>query len=208
MGRPSYNQYAVSQTGQTWTYCPSLWGGKDWPYEAYSPKTGMLYVPFNENHCMTLTGMIQPIKPGVWSAGVDINKLDLVLEKNFDHIGGIQAWTVNGGKEAWKLTYKDSWNWGSIMTTGGGLLFAGGTNDRMFRAYDDKSGKLLWEFPTPSGIIAPPSSFSIDGKQYVAIVSGYGVDAQWIQGKMHDQAGWAEKSVPEGGTVWVFALGE
>ena len=87
------------------------------------------------------------------------------------------------------------------------VLFAGGTNDKMFRAYDAKSGKLLWEFPTPSGIISPPSTFSIDGKQYVAIVSGYGVDAQWIQGKMHDLAGW-EKSVPEGGSVWVFALGD
>lgn len=207
-GRPTYNENAVPQTGKSRTYCPSLWGGKDWPFEAYSPKTGMLYVPFNDNHCMTLTGMIQPIKPGVWSAGVDINKLDLVLAKDFDHIGGIQAWTVDGGKEAWKLTYKDSWNWGSIMTTAGDLIFAGGTNDRMFRAYDAKSGKKLWEFPTPSGIIAPPSSFSIDGKQYVAIVSGYGVDAQWIQGKMHAQAGWAEQQVPEGGTVWVFALGE
>ncbi len=204
-GRPTYNEDAKPGTGKTRTYCPSLWGGKDWPYEAYNPKTGMLYVPYNDNHCLTLTGMVQPIVPGQWSAGVDINRLDLSVKKDFDHIGGIQAWSVDGGKEVWRQKYPHSWNWGSIMTTAGGVLFAGGTNDRMFRAYDAKSGKLLWEFPTPSGIISPPSSFSIDGKQYIAVVSGYGVDAQWIQGKMHTLAGW-EKAVPEGGSVWVFAL--
>ena len=45
----------------------------------------------------------------------------------------------------------------------------------------------------------------VDGKQYIAVVSGWGVDAQWIQGKMHGLAGW-EKAVPEGGSVWVFKL--
>lgn len=205
-GRPTYNLDAKPHTNETHTYCPSLWGGKDWPFEAYNPNTGMLYIPYNDNHCLTLTGMIQPIIPGTWSAGVDINKLDLSVKKGFDHIGGIQAWDINTGKEVWREKYPHSWNWGSILTTAGGVLFAGGTNDKMFRAYDAKSGKLLWEFPTPSGIISPPSSFSIDGKQYIAVVSGYGVDAQWIQGKMHGLAGWDEK-VPEGGSVWVFALG-
>lgn len=207
-GRPTYDEAAKPGTGKTATYCPSLWGGKDWPYQSYNPQTGMLYIPFNDNHCMTLTGKIQPILPGQWSAGVEISELNLEVEDDFPFIGGIQAWTVNGRKEVWRTTYPKSWNWGSILTTAGGLLFAGGTNDRMFRAYDAKSGELLWEFPTPSGIISPPSSFEIDGKQYIAVVSGYGVDAQWIQGKMHDQAGWAEKAVPEGGSVWVFALEE
>ena len=206
-GRPTYNEDAIPGTGKTATYCPTLWGGKDWPYEAYSPNSGMLYIPYNDNHCSTLTGIIQPIIPGVWSAGVDINELNIQLRDGWDHIGGIQAWSVDGRKEEWRVKYPGSWNWGSIMTSAGGVLFAGGTNDRMFRAYDEKTGKLLWEFPTPSGIISPPSSFSIDGKQYIAVVSGWGVDAAWVQGKMGDLAGW-EKSVPEGGSVWVFALGE
>ena len=204
-GRPTYNEAAKVGTNKTATYCPSIWGGKDWFYQAYSPKTQMLYIPFNDNHCMTLTGMVQPIIPGQWSAGVDINKLDLKADEDFPYIGGVQAWNVNDRKEIWKATYAESWNFGSIMTTAGDLIFVGGTNDRMFRAYDAKSGDLLWEFPTPSGIISPPSSFEIDGKQYIAVVSGYGVDAQWIQGKMAKQVGW-EESVPEGGSVWVFAL--
>lgn len=204
-GRPTYNEEHKPGTDVTRTYCPSLWGGKDWPYEAYNPKLGLLFIPYNDNHCLTLTGLIQPRIPGVWSAGVDINRLDLSVKEGFDHIGGIQAWSVDGGQEVWREKYPHSWNWGSPLTTASGLLFAGGTNDKKFRAYDARSGELLWEFPTPSGILAPPSAFQIDGKQYIAVVSGWGVDAQWVQGKMHELAGW-EKRVPEGGSVWVFAL--
>jgi len=204
-GRPTYNEDHKPSTGDTKTYCPSLWGGKDYPYEAYNPQTGMLYIPYNDNHCLTVTGIIQPILPGVWSAGVDINGLNLSIVEGADHIGGIQAWNVDGGDVAWRVKYPD-WNWGSIMTTAGGVLFTGGTQDRMFRAYDATDGRLLWEFPTPSGIISPPSSFSINGKQYIAVVSGWGVDAQTVQGKMHGLFEGREKTGPEGGSVWVFAL--
>jgi alcohol dehydrogenase (cytochrome c) len=205
-GRTTYNEDHKPGTGKAAVYCPSLWGGKDWPYEAYSPKTGMLYVPFNDNHCMSLEGKIQERIPGQWSAGVDIPDIKLIVDKNPKYIGGIQAWDINSGKEMWRDEYKKSWNWGSIMATAGGLIFAGGTSDRMFRAYDAKSGKMLWEFKTNSGIIAPPSSFSIDGKQYIAVTSGWGVDAAFVQGLMHELSGWEPKEVAQGGTVWVFAL--
>ncbi|MEG6507390.1 PQQ-dependent dehydrogenase, methanol/ethanol family [Methyloligella sp. 2.7D] len=204
-GQPSYNMENKPGTGKTATYCPSLWGGKDWFYQSYDPKNKMLYIPFNDNHCMTWTGVVQPIIPGQWSAGVDVDKLELKVEKDAPFIGGIQAWNINDRKRMWRTTYKDTFNFGSVLTTAGGVLFAGGTNDRKFRAYDEKTGDLLWEFPMPSGVISPPSSFEIDGKQYIAVVAGFGVDAQWIQNKMHNQLGW-EAEVPEGGSVWVFAL--
>ena len=56
--------------------------------------------------------------------------------------------------------------WGSLLTTGGGLVFGGGTNDRLFRAYDANSGEELWHFRTNSGVIAPPSTFEVNGVQY------------------------------------------
>jgi alcohol dehydrogenase (cytochrome c) len=96
-------------------------------------------------------------------------------------------------------------NWGSILTTAGGLVFNGGTNDRYFRAYDARSGEQLWQFRTNSGIIAPPSTYEVDGVQYVAVTSGWGVDPQFQQGLLSDLVGW-DKSVPEGGVIWVFAL--
>ena len=126
----------------------------------------------------------------------------------------VEALDASDGTQRWKFSaptdYRDSFGFDNgpraTPAVAGGLVFAHGA-DGMLYALDFKTGKLLWEFPTPSGIIAPPSTFTVDGKQYIAVVSGWGVDAQWIQGKMHGLAGW-EKAVPEGGSVWVSALGD
>src|SRR5258708_3935859 len=67
-----------------------------------------------------------------------------------DHIGELQAWNVDTGKKVW-ATSLPAFNWGPVLATGGDVLFAGGTNDRMFRAFDAKTGKILWEFPTIFG---------------------------------------------------------
>ena len=75
------------------------------------------------------------------------------------HVGEVQAWNVDTGKQAWTHAYEKSANWGPMLTTGGGLVFSGGTSDRKFHAFDATSGKLLWEFPTSSGILGQPVSF-------------------------------------------------
>jgi alcohol dehydrogenase (cytochrome c) len=138
-------------TNKEATYCPSLWGGKNWPPIAFSPKTRMIYVPANENLCQTLSG--QP-----------------------------------------EVEY----------TAGKG--FTGGTNDRKFHAFDAATGKLLWEYPTTSGILAPPTTFTVDGKQYVAVESGWGGDSSGMQGNLNRLFPGEYPPVPEGGAVWVFAL--
>ena len=73
-----------------------------------------------------------------------------------DHIGEMQAWDLKTGKQAWTHDFEKSHIWGPILTTAGGLVFAGGTNDRMFRAFDAKTGKMLWEFRTNSGVTGVP----------------------------------------------------
>ena len=98
-------------------------------------------------------------------------------------------------------------NWGGILTTGGGLVFAGGTNDRYFRAFDAATGNLLWQVGTNSGIIAPPVSFAVDGVQYIGVVSGWGVDPAFQQGLLSNLLGW-QKDVPQGGVIWVFAVSQ
>jgi len=123
------------------------------------------------------------------------------------HFGEVQAWNVDSGKKVWTHTFATSHNWGPMLTTAGDLVFSGGTNDRMFRAYDARNGKVLWEFPTNSGVLSQPTSFSIDGKQYIAVMSGWGVDARGVQGTL--MAGLPPgllAAVPEGGSIWVFAL--
>jgi alcohol dehydrogenase (cytochrome c) len=123
-----------------------------------------------------------------------------------DHLGEVQAWHVDTGKKVWSHHFPTSPNWGPIMATGGGLVFSGGTNDRLFRAFDASSGRVLWEFPTNSGIYAPPASFAIDGQQYIAVVSGWGQDARLMQSRIDAVSPGSFPEVPEGGVIWVFAL--
>jgi alcohol dehydrogenase (cytochrome c) len=204
-GRPTYNDDKKPGTGKRADFCPSLWGGKDWPFEAYNPNTGMVYIPANDNHCGSLEGKVQEYVAGQWWTGVDIPDIGFTVDKDAKSYGEIQAWNVNTGEKEWTQLYPNSMNWGSLLTTGGGLVFNGGTNDRYFRAYDARSGEQLWQFRTNSGIIAPPSSFEVDGVQYIAVASGWGVDPAFQQGLIGDLIGW-EKDVPQGGVIWVFAV--
>jgi alcohol dehydrogenase (cytochrome c) len=204
-GRPDVDLAHKPATGKAAQFCPGLWGGKDWPYDGYNPKTGMVYIPSNQNHCNTLEGKVEERIPGQWWTGVAIPDLHFSVDTKASFYGELQAFDVNTGKRAWRNLYSGSMMWGSILSTGGGLLFTGGTNDREFRAYDAATGEQLWRFKTNSGVIAPPSTYEINGVQYVAVVSGYGVDAAYQQGLMSELVGW-EKDVPQGGVVWVFAV--
>ena len=76
----------------------------------------------------------------------------------------------------------------------------------MFRAFDASTGSVLWEFPTSSGVIGQPAAFMIDGRQYVAVQSGWGVDSRGMQARLNRLFPGEYPEVPEGGVVWVFAL--
>ena len=93
-----------------------------------------------------------------------------------------------------------------MMATAGGLVLSGGTVDSKIHAFDAMTGKLLWEFPTNSGILAPPSSFSIDGKQYLAVLTGWDGDARGMGNVVARLFPSDTPPVPTGGAVWVFAL--
>jgi alcohol dehydrogenase (cytochrome c) len=207
-GRPTINPDKKPATGKTTHFCPSLWGGKDWFPEAYSPDTNLFYVPANNNLCSELTG--EPTgkrHSGELFIGVSLGNILTnvrMTDASKTHIGEVQAWDLNTGKQAWMHPYPEM-NWGPLMATGGNLVFGGGTNDRKFHAFDAKTGKLLWEFPTNSGITGVPSSFEVNGEQYVAVQSGWGVDAQRMQGAF-DAVLQHQTKVPQGGVVWVFKL--
>lgn len=202
-GRPAYNSENKPGTGKRATFCPSLWGGKDWPPAAYSPQTGYLYIPANENFCSSIEGVPVEYEPGRGFTGASTQTF---VRDGTDHLGEIQAWNLDTGEKVWTQEFT-SHNWGPIMTTAGNLLFAGGTNDRYFRAFDAESGDLLWEQRTNSGVTGVPSSYAIDGVQYIAVQSGYGVDAQSMQGVINRSRG-TNVQVPQGGVIWVFALNQ
>ncbi len=202
-GRPEVDPEKQPGTGKKAEFCPSLWGGKDWPPAAYSPKTRLLYVPANENLCGTIVGEKVNYTPGERYTGAVAT---LYMQPNADHIGELQAWNLDTGQKAWAHNFENSQLWGPVLATAGDVLFAGGTNDRFFRAFDAASGKTLWEFRTGSGVNGVPVSFQIDGKQYIAVQSGWGVDAARMQARINLVRPHEYPDVPQGGSVWVFAL--
>ena len=202
-GRPEIDPDHKPGTGKNVDFCPSLWGGKNWPPVAFSPKTRMIYIPANENLCASFNAEKVVYMPGGRFTGATGT---MYIAPGADHIGEVQAWNVDTGKRVWTHQYTTSQNWGPMLATGGGLVFSGGTNDRKFHAFDASSGKLLWEFPTNSGITGQPSSFTIDGRQYVAVQSGWGVDARGMQTQLNAASPGNFPDVPEGGAIWVFAV--
>ena len=96
----------------------------------------------------------------------------------------------------------------SVLTTGGGLTFVGGSDDRYFRAFNPKPGDLLWQIRTNSGIIGMPSAFSVDGKEYIAVQSGWGVDGQRITDGLSKTKLAVDPDAPQGGMVWVFSVNQ
>ena len=202
-GRPDVDPARQPGTDKKADFCPSLWGGKDWPPVAYSPKTRLLYIPANDNLCTTMTGQKVTYTPGErYTGGV----ATFSLAPGADHIGELQAWDLDTGQKMWSHPFADSPLWGPVLATGGGVLFAGGTNDRYFRAFDAANGKILWEFRTGSGVQGVPVSFAIDGKQYIAVQSGWGVDAAKMQARLNLIRTHEFPEVPQGGSVWVFAV--
>jgi alcohol dehydrogenase (cytochrome c) len=202
-GRPIVDPDRKPGTNRVATFCPSVWGGKDWPPAAYSPKTRLLYIPANENLCTELKGETAKYVAGERYVGVATNVLLMVA--GADHIGELQAWNIDTGKRVW-TTKLPSQNWGPVLATAGDVLFSGGTNDRLFRAFDAKTGKILWQYPTLSGVNGVPVSFAVGGKQYIAVQSGWGVDAARMQGRLNLLFPGKYPDVPQGGAIYVFAL--
>ena len=202
-GRPDIDPERRPGTGKEAEFCPAHYGGKNWPPIAFSPQTRMIYIPANENLCSRMMG-----RPVTYAAGRAFTGVtnDMFVVPGADHIGEVQAWHVDTGTRVWTHTFATSANWGPMLATGGGLAFSGGTNDRLFRAFDASTGKVLWEFPTNSGVIGQPSSFTVDGRQYIAVQSGFGIDARNMQRRLNGLFPGSYPEVPEGGAVWVFAV--
>jgi alcohol dehydrogenase (cytochrome c) len=206
-GRPNVDPQRKPGTGKSADFCPNVHGGKNWPPIAYSPQTRMIYVPANNNLCGSLMGGPVTYTPGRGFTGtVRGGNVTSPIAPGADHFGEVQAWNVDTGKKVWTHNYRRSPNWGSMLATAGNLVISGGTSDRKIHAFDAQNGKLLWESPTPSGILAPPTTFMVDGKQYLAVLSGWGGDASGMQGTLNRGFPGEFPPVPDGGSIWVYAL--
>ncbi len=177
--------------------CPNLIGGKNWMPMSYSEQTGLVYIP-TMNLCMDLEGIQADYKRGAFYLGVNF---DLGKVGPGGHMGGVKAWDPVKQQQVWFNKQDLPFN-GGMMTTAGGLLFHGDIKG-MFHASDAKTGKELWKFNTGSGISAAPMTYTLDGKQYVAVVSGRTQSIPAFFGALGEKMVAAS---PEGGTLYVFAL--
>ncbi|MFN7981668.1 MAG: PQQ-binding-like beta-propeller repeat protein [Vicinamibacterales bacterium] len=114
-GRPDVDPARKPGTGKRAEFCPSFWGGKNWPPIAYNPETRFIYIPANENLCSAITGREVPYQAGTSFVGATS---ELMIAPGADHIGEVQAWNVDTGAKVWTHTFANSPNWGPMLTTG------------------------------------------------------------------------------------------
>ena len=177
--------------------CPNLLGAKNWMPMSYDAATGLVVMP-TLNLCMDLEGIEPEYKRGAFYLGVNF---DLGKAGAGGYMGGVKAWDPVKGQEVW--FNKDELPWaGGVLTTAGGLVFHGDVKG-WFKALDAKTGKTLWKFNAGSGISAAPMTYTLDGKQYVAVVSGRTQSIPAFLGAIGEKVVAAS---PEGGTLYVFSL--
>ncbi len=152
----------------TQNICPAALGTKDEQPAAYSPLTGLFYVPTN-HVCMDYEPQKVSYTAGQPYVGAT---LSMYPPKGETHMGNMIAWDASTGKIVW--SNKEQFSvWSGVMTTAGGLACAG-TLEGYFKCWDQKDGKLVYKNRTPSGIIGNAMSYGHKGKQYIAILSGVG----------------------------------
>ena len=195
-GRPGDpTKGADGKKGEVIFAAPSFLGGKNQQPMAYSPKTGMFYVPANE------WGM------DIWNEPISYKKGAAFLGAGFtikplheEYIGALRAVDPKSGKIVWEAK-NNAPLWGGVMTTAGNLVFYG-TPEGYLKALDAKTGKELWKFQTGSGVVAPPVTWQEGDTQYVAVVSGWGGAVPLWGGEVAKRVNYLE----QGGSVWVFKL--
>ncbi len=174
---PTYGRPAVLKTASTdqagedvnvKNICPAALGTKDEQPAAYSPETQLFYVPTN-HVCMDYEPFRVRYTAGQPYVGAT---LSMYPPQGETHMGNFIAWDGKTGKIVW--SNKEQFSvWSGALATAGGVVFYG-TLEGYLKAVDAKSGKELYKFKTPSGIIGNVMTYEQGGKQYVAVLSGVG----------------------------------
>ena len=195
-GRPidSAASKKMRTAGEPIELWPHLLGGTNWMPISYSPGTGLVYIN-TLNFGFNYKPVDQPYQQGVFWAGVDLAAKPVPPDGPLGFLKAIDPLT---GKSKWEVPL-DMPNWAGTLTTAGGLLFTGNLYGE-FLAYDASTGKKLWSFQTGSGIIGQPVTWTMNGKQYVSIMSGTGGAYVIYSGDPR------LASIPKGGSLWTFAL--
>jgi alcohol dehydrogenase (cytochrome c) len=196
-GRPKVTSvFKEALEGKKVTVWPSVSGVTNWQHMSFSPKTGMLYIN-TLNLGMTYEAGDPPkLVPGRPSGSGTVKRTEVLDDPNVR--GYLKAVDPMTGKSKWETPYKSP-NYSSTMVTASDLVFTGVMTGE-FQALDAETGKILWSFQTPSGIIGQPITWERDGKQYVTVMSGIGGVYALRSGDPN------LVNVPAGATMWTFGL--
>ena len=184
--------------GQTIFTCPAFFGGDNWWSFSFDPQTHATYIPTMRT-CMKLAGQ----KPVPFKAGGNAVDEGFSVEPvpGSRGWGALQAYDVTTGHRLWSRDTVFPWTDGTLSTNGG-LVFSG-TPDQKFYAFDAKTGRILWTFHARSGFVGQPVSYRVNGKQYIAVQSGFGGVTPYYGGKNMTPM---FRKIPLGGTLYVFSL--
>ena len=201
-GRPIYDPRSIPtpadvDSGKVFEICPHIHGVRNLQAPSYSPLTGFYYLGVN-NSCMNAQVVTPVFRPGLGLTGVTYTAS---LAPGYDYVGEFVAFDPVSGERAWVYRPPSGAPMtASALSTAGGLVF-GGTADRQFFALNSETGELLWQTRLNGDVSGAPVSYSIDGKQYVAVASGGRAAPTTTLGRL------VGVDVPQGsGAIWVFAL--
>jgi quinohemoprotein ethanol dehydrogenase len=176
-GRPVEHPEARYENGQRFELWPSSAGAHGWPPMAWSPKRGLVYIPVMENG-MTVDDIGVDLKN--WQAPLDRRT---VYAMNIGGVpneppagtGALLAWNPATQKPLWRVP-QPSYITGGVLATAGDLVFQGSVAG-FFDAYDAATGGRVWSFDAKAPVFAPPMSYSVNGRQYVSVLTGLGTSA-------------------------------
>jgi len=208
-GRPDIVAAAhYDKTGKLWSAQPGSIGGHNWQPMAYSQETGLVYIPAQEVGGAYVTEKDFKARPVGVNLGVDFVQAGLpddkakVKEIRSHMKGYLLAWDPVNQKEVWRVDYPGPNN-GGVLTTAGNLVFQG-LADGYLHAYSADRGEDLWSFYAGVSITGMPMTFSIDGRQYVAITAGPLNGATATFGSLSARWGWDSRAQPR--RLLAFAL--
>jgi alcohol dehydrogenase (cytochrome c) len=185
----------LKDVNKTYSICPTFTGGRDWPMGAYNPRTNLMFMPLS-NSCIDVTARTDrgPAPEFVYNT-TNVGK----FPRGKDKVGRIDAISVETGRTVWSWETRVAL-YSPLLATGSGLLF-NGSMDRYLRALDADNGQVIWQTRLPSQTVGGAITYSVNGRQYVAIAAGGGNVAGV-------QVGQTPEADTKGGSnaVYVFAL--
>ena len=187
----------LSDVNKVYQICPTYGGGRDWPSGAYNPESNLMFMALS-NACLDSQARAdrEPEPQYVYNVR---NVARFARDK--DEVGRIDAISVETGRTVWSWETRVA-NYSPLLATAGGLLF-NGSMDRYLRALDIDRGDVLWQTRLPSPVLGGTITFSINGRQYIAVTSGGGAGANYQMSLT------PEADAPTGANaVYVFALPE